>query len=424
MRLLSFFVMVMVTISLGAREGSPGGRGEPIPSAKPQATSETAPKVAGVYTSILEFASRHALDDAIHSDPSFLMDKHKKSMAGIDDQAGLKLAHDCGFNTLFMTIYPLWGREWYDIPAGRELVRDAVKRSLNSGFKVHLGLSLFNAWFCQDPSKYKGASRTIQCDGTRPTWVCFFDDELWKTYIRNATEMAKVGKEAGGMQGLFVDPEAYGPEEYLCFCDNCVRKFNAYAHEQMPTGLVKPDAWLHAHNLWDKYTKDWHDHEVLRHATDLRNAIHAVDPALQLASLLWDYPVAVGSGDARQEYFRMLAIGLGTPEQPAWTLPEHTYYSDAPDLARIIAQINADLDALHARDKVKILPGLRILRQRASTLADRARIIRDTDVPGYWLYELADLSPSKGIIDFEGAPVDPLADYVKALKEANDSLKK
>jgi hypothetical protein len=279
-------------------------------SPPPPATSNA--KVAGVYTSVIAFASRRALDDAIASDPPFLMDKHKKMMAGIDDQASLKLAHDCGFNTLFMTIYPLWGREWYDIPAGRELVRDAIKRSRDSGLHVHLGLSLFNAWFCQDPSKYKGASRTIQCDGTRPDWVCFFDDELWKTFIKNAVEMAKVGKEAGGMQGLFVDPEAYGPELYLCFCKNCITKFNAYAHEQMPTDVVKPDAWLHAHGLWDKYTKDFHDHEVLRHATDLRLAIHAIDPQLQLSSLLWDYPVAVGSGDARQQYFRMLAIGLGT----------------------------------------------------------------------------------------------------------------
>jgi hypothetical protein len=192
----------------------------------------------------------------------------------------------------------------------------------------------------------------------------------------------------------------------------------------MPTDVVKPDAWLHAHDLWDKYTKDFHDHEVLRHATDLRNAIHAVAPHLQLSSLLWDYPVAVGSGDARQQYFRMLAIGLGTSQQPAWVLPEHTYYSDGPDVARIINQINADLNALHARKKVKILPGLRILRQRASTLAERGKVIHDSDVPGYWLYELADLTPGKGIIDFEGSPIDPLPEYIKALREMNELIQK
>ena len=382
-------------------------------------------KVAGVYTSVISFASRHALDDAIKSDPPFLMEKHKKAMAGIDDQASLKLAHDCGFNTLFMTIYPLWNTpDWHDKPAARGMVRDAIKRSRDAGFRIHLGLSLFNAGFCQNPSRYPGASRTIQCDGTRPEWVCYFDDELWKTYIKNSVEMAKTGQEAGGMEGLFVDPEAYGPELYLCFCTNCITKFNAYAHQEMPTNLVKPDAWLHAHGLWDKYTKEWHDQEVLRHATDLRKAVHAIDPRLQLSSLLWDYPVAVGSGDPRQQYFRMLAIGLGTVEQPAWVLPEHTYYSDGADVARIIKQINADLADLKSRDKVKILPGLRTLRQPASTIAERAKVIHDSDVPGYWLYELADLSAGKGIIDFEGANVDPLPEYVKALKEANASRKK
>jgi hypothetical protein len=258
------------------------------------------------------------------------MEKHKKMMAGIDDQASLKLAHDCGFNTLFMTIYQLWGTKWYDIPAAREMVRDAIKRSRDSGLNVHLGLSLFNAWFCQDPSKYPNASRTIQCDGTRPDWVCYFDDELWNTYIKNVTEMAKVGKEAGGMQGLFIDPEAYGPELYLCFCKNCITKFNAYAHEQMPTNVVKPDAWLHAHGLWDKYTKDWHDHEVLRHSIDLRNAVHAVDSTLQLSSLLWDYPVAVGSGDARQQYFRMLRSAWARRSSPPGSCPSTRTIPTAP----------------------------------------------------------------------------------------------
>jgi len=120
----------------------------------------------------------------------------------------------------------------------------------------------------------------------------------------------------------------------------------------------------------------------------------------------------------------MLAVGLGTKEQPAWVLPEHTYYSDATDVARIIKQINADLDAMKARDKVKLLPGLRILRQPASTIAPRAKVIAENDVPGYWLYELADLGPGKGIIDFEGAPIDPLPDYVRALRQANDFILK
>src|SRR5262249_1628489 len=157
--------------------------------------------------------------------------------------------------------------------------------------------------------------------------ICFHDDALWDYYIRNTVELAKLGAEVPDvLDGIFIDPEAYGPECYLCFCDNCVRKFNAWAHEQMPPGEVKPDAWLHARGLWKKYTIDGHDQEVGRHAAAMREAIHAVNPKLQLSSLLWDYPVAVGVGDARQGYFRNLAIGLGTKEKPAWTMPEHTYY--------------------------------------------------------------------------------------------------
>ena len=40
----------------------------------------------------------------------------------------------------------------------------------------------------------------------------------------------------------------------------------------MPTGLVKPDGWLREHGLWEKYTREWHDQEVRRHANAMRDA--------------------------------------------------------------------------------------------------------------------------------------------------------
>jgi hypothetical protein len=375
-------------------------------------------KICAVYTSITSFASRAALDQAAGAQPPFLMEKHKRAMAGANNDGAAQAVADAGFNTLFMTIYPLWGKNWWEIPAARGLIKDALVQA-HGHVRVHLGLSLFNTQFCEDPSRYPGASRTIQCDGTRPSWVCFFDDRLWETFIRNAMEMARIGKEVPDtMDGIFLDPEAYGPECYLCFCDNCVRKFNAFAGQSMPAGLVKPDGWLLARGLWKAYAVDWHDAEVRRHAMALRHAVHAIDPALQLSSLLWDYPVAVGIGDARQGYFRNLAIGLGMRQKPAWTCPEHTYYSDAGDLHRIIEQVRADLTAAGAADVVKIFPGIRVLRQPAVTLIDRAKVIHDADVPGYWMYEWDDLR-WKRPIDFEGALVDEPAAYLKAFAEAN-----
>src|SRR5439155_23114492 len=129
--------------------------------------------------------------------------------------------------------YPLAGKDWWAIPPARELLTSALLRSRERKLRVHLGLSLFNGPMCADPSRYAGAKRTVQCDGTRPDWVCFFDDALWDYYIRNVTEMAKLGRDIDGvLDGVFLDPESYGPECYLCFCDNCVRKFNAWSHEQ------------------------------------------------------------------------------------------------------------------------------------------------------------------------------------------------
>ncbi len=381
--------------------------------------SSAAEKSCGVYTSIVSFASRKAIADAVAANPPFLMDKHKRAFGGADNSQAVAQVRDARFNTLWMTIYPLWGKDWWNIPAARNLVTDAVAQSRGQ-LKVHLGLSLFNANVTADPSRYPGALRTIQCDGTRPQSVCFLDDGFWDYLIKNATEMAKVANEfPDTVDGIFLDPEAYGPECYLCFCDNCVRKFNTFSGEKMPTALVKPDGWLLARpGMWKRFTVDWHDQEVRRHASAMREAIHALNPKLQLSSLLWDYPVAVGIGDARQGYFRQLAIGLGTKAMPAWTLPEHSYYSDGPDLDRIITQIETDIRNMNAAGLVKILPGIRILRQPASTLIERGKVIHERDVPGYWMYEWSDLK-GKAPIDFEGAPIESEQKYIEAFQEMN-----
>ena len=127
-----------------------------------------------------------------------------------------------------------------------------------------------------------------------------------------------------------------------------------------------------------------------RHAEALRDAVHAVDPDLQLSSLLWDYPVAVGAMSARQGYFRQLAIGLGADGRPAWTMPEQTNYSDGADLKRIVGQINKDIEAAGAAGRVRVLPGVRIVRRPAASLMERGKAVRESGAVGYWLYELAD----------------------------------
>ncbi len=385
------------------------------------ARASIAERVCAAYASLPSVASRGALDTAAAAPDGYLMEKHKKFFAATDGPANMKLARDCGFNTLMLTMYPLHGHDWWAVPAYAALVRDSIHQARAAGFRVYVALSIFNGQFCDRPERYPGASRTIQCDGTRPSWVCFFDDALWDYYNKNLVELVKAGGDE--LEGILIDPESYGPECYLCFCPNCIRKFNAYAHQQMPADLVKPDAWLNEHGLWLSYARDYHDHEVLRHAKSARDEIHKANPWIQLGSLLWDYPVAVGAADPRAGYYRSLVIGLGTKEQPAWSLPEHTYYSDTVDLKRLIGQMREDLRAVGAEDRVRVMPGLRILRQSAASLTDRAKAIRDSEVPGYWLYELADLTTAKTPIDFEGAPIEPLPDYVKALKAGNEILR-
>src|SRR5437764_1231587 len=95
-----------------------------------------APKTAGVYVNITEFSGKTVREEAIAAQPSFLMDKHKKFLAGENEQAHIRTAKEAGFNTLFMTIYPLWGMDWWSIPAARNLVKDAMVNG-RKDFKVH-----------------------------------------------------------------------------------------------------------------------------------------------------------------------------------------------------------------------------------------------------------------------------------------------
>ena len=49
----------------------------------------------------------------------------------------LEMARDCGFNTLMLTMYPLHGHDWWDVPAYEALVCDTIHQARAAGFRVH-----------------------------------------------------------------------------------------------------------------------------------------------------------------------------------------------------------------------------------------------------------------------------------------------
>src|SRR4051812_42305178 len=99
-------VMSMLLLGLSACAAQP-------PSTVSRARRE---KTSGVYTSIISFAGQEAMTAAVNAKTSFLKDKHKKAMATSSSAANIDLARRCGFDTLFMTVYLLWGTDWWAIP--------------------------------------------------------------------------------------------------------------------------------------------------------------------------------------------------------------------------------------------------------------------------------------------------------------------
>src|SRR4051812_3401473 len=86
-------------------------------------------KTCGIYCSILEFTSQEALQNAVNAQPSFLSEKRRNRMANMRNDDDIQRAKDAGFNTLFMTIYPLQGYDWWTNPAAVGLIKDAIVRS-------------------------------------------------------------------------------------------------------------------------------------------------------------------------------------------------------------------------------------------------------------------------------------------------------
>src|SRR4051812_47425227 len=95
-------------------------------------------KTCAVYTGILEFTSRDALEAAVNAQPPFLTESRRQRLAGIHNEGDIQRAKDAGFNTLFMTIYPLHGSDWWRVPAARRLIKDALLRGRRD-FRVHVG---------------------------------------------------------------------------------------------------------------------------------------------------------------------------------------------------------------------------------------------------------------------------------------------
>jgi hypothetical protein len=379
-------------------------------------------KICAAYTGICSFAGRQALDECIKTEPTYLMDKHKTMMASADCEKNIKMAKETGFDTLFISIYPLYGFNWWTVPSARNLVKDALKHS-SKDFKVHLGLSMYNERLTRDHSKYPGALQAIKWDGKKPGVVCFLDDSLWKFNTRVAVELAKIGNELPGtLDGIFLDPEPYGPEANLCFCDNCIRKFNRFAKAEVPLGLENPFSWIAEHGYREKYVSDWHDQEVQRQAAALRIAVHKVNPKLQLSSFLWDplywdEPVK----QRRETFWRNITVGLGTEKKPSWAMPETTYYSDPSHLAADIKKIQDAIDDEGWDRRVKVLPGLMPVGQQASSLVERGKVIRSANVVGYWLYQFSVLED--GTKDTPDGPLlEPAANYRKALQEMNKTV--
>src|SRR2546426_6268124 len=87
--------------------------------------AEKAEKVCGVYASITSFASEEVMRQASSHAP-FLMEKHRKMLAGTHNAAEIARAREAGFNTVFMTIYPLHGHDWWSVPDTRALVPTAA----------------------------------------------------------------------------------------------------------------------------------------------------------------------------------------------------------------------------------------------------------------------------------------------------------
>ena len=231
--------------------------------------------------------------------------------------------------------------------------------------------------------------------GPHAVIVCPADKQYWADWIEPTfLELARLDLEHGGLDGIIIDAELYGPltsrpaipvSFYMdvgpCMCDDCFGDFLKQAEQDQKLADIPwkdRHSWLVDRKLTGDYNRHLRD-RVAALARKLEQDVHAINPDLLMGFMCW-YRNEVGEGTSENYFLHGLLDGLKTPERPVMVWTEHPEYSAGygfhTDLRRKYFQSVGD---------VIYVPGLYLEEHAPRKLAQQIHDLA-THSDGYWIF--------------------------------------
>ena len=259
--------------------------------------------------------------------------------------------------------------------------------------------------------------------GPHAVIVCPADEQYWADWIMPTyLEMAKLDLEHGGLDGIIIDSELYGPlttrpaipvSFYMdvgpCMCDDCFGDFleHTQAKEKLADIQWKErHPWLVERKLTGDYNRLLRD-RVAALTRKLEQKVHSVNPDLLLGFMCW-YRNNVGGGTGENYFLHGMLDGLKTAERPVVVWTEHPEYS-----AGYGPHTDARRKYFQSVGDVIYVPGLYLEEHAPRKLAQQVHDLA-THSDGYWIFTRhTDLLLNPTILEFFKGGNDKIAEAVK-----------
>ncbi len=239
--------------------------------------------------------------------------------------------------------------------------------------------------------------------------VCPVDAAYWKNLIMpTPIEMAKLGVKYGGLDGVLIDGELYGPLNarpaisvsfYMdvgpCMCDHCFGDFLTQTRgKEKLADIPWKDryVWLQKRKLTRDYNARLRDN-VAALARQLEQQVHAVNPDLLLGLMNW-YKNDIGAGPHENYFLHGLRNGLKTSKRPVMVWTEGPEYEQGYGSYTVARQ-----QFFQSVGDVIYLPALYLEQHTRTKLPQQVHdLAMHSD--GYWIFTRnMDLMRNPGILE-------------------------
>ena len=231
--------------------------------------------------------------------------------------------------------------------------------------------------------------------GPHKVIVCPADKQYWADWVMPSfLELATLDLEHGGLDGVIIDAELYGPlttkpaipvSFYMdvgpCVCDDCFGAFlESAGAEEKPEDVAWQDRhpWLVQRKLTGDYNRHLRD-RVAALARKLEQQVHAINPDLLLGFMNW-YRNEVGDGPGENYFLHGLLEGLRTPQRPVMVWTESPEYSNGYG-----PHTDARRKHFQAVGNEIYIPGLYLEEHAPRKLAQQVHDLA-AHSDGYWIF--------------------------------------